>query len=442
MAIAVLAVFGLVRHGDDNLVPLESAPASTWTVLLAYGGAIASGAVMVTGIEHLAASGRFHSEPRGVRAGRTLIVAVSVSAIAFFFVAYLSWAYGTDDWSEGPILLQVASSVFASRWVVWVIGLAGVAILYAAASGVFRRFAQLGSHLARDRFLPSQMRSLSERYVFSYGVLALAAAAAIVIVLSRSDLERLVHIYIVGVFTAIVLSQLAMIRHWTGKITIQVNPRDRWRSRAYRALHLIAALVALAVWVDIVIVRIAFGAWIAVAVMAVLVLVMWLIRRHYDRVRLDVEIVEGDRSGALPSRTHGIVLVAQYHRPALRALAYARAMRHDSLVAVAVQVDKRVTRQLQSAWASQPLGMPLVVLSSPYRDVIGPIISYVRAVRRGSQREVVVVYVPEYIVDRWWEQFLHNKSGARLRSRLLEIPGVVVTAVPWHLHHSSSGSRR
>ncbi len=442
MAIAVIAAFGLVRHGDDNLIPLVSEPASGWTVVLAYGGAIASGAVMVTGIEHLAASGRFHAEPRGRRAGRTLIVAVAVSAIAFFFVAYLSWEYGADDWSKGPILLQVADSVFAHHWVVWIIGFAGVAILYAAASGVYRRFAQLASHLARDGFLPRQMRSLSERYVFSYGVLALAAAAAIVIVVSRSNLERLVHVYIVGVFTAIVLSQLAMVRHWTGKIQIQVNPRDRWRSRAYRVLHVVAALVAAAVWVDVVIVRIASGAWIAVAVMAGLILAMWLIHRHYERVRDDVEIVEGDRSGALPSRTHGIVLVSQYHRPALRALAYARAMRHDSLVAVAVQVDKRVTRQLQNAWASYPLGMPLVVLSSPYRDFIGPIIAYVRAVRRGSQREVVVVYVPEYIVDRWWERFLHNKSGARLRARLLEIPGVVVTAVPWHLHQSSSPSQR
>ncbi len=442
MAIAAVVAFGLVRHGDDNLIPPVSEPASGWAVLLAYGGAIASGAVMVTGIEHLAASGRFHAEPRGARAGRTLIVAVSVSAVAFFLVAYLSWEYGADDWSKGPILLQVANSVFASGWVVWVIGAAGVAILYAAASGVYRRFAQLGSHLANDGFLPSQMRSLSERYVYSYGVLALAAAGAIVIMISQSNLERLVHVYIVGVFTAIVLSQLAMIRHWTGKIKIQVDPRDRWRSRGYRVLHVAAALVAAAVWADVVVVRITSGAWIAVAVMAALVLAMWLIHRHYQRVRYDVEIVEGDRSGALPSKTHGIVLVGQFHRPALRALSYARAMRHDSLVAVAVQVDKRVTRQLQKAWASYPLGMPLVVLSSPYRDFIGPTIAYVRAVRRGSQREVVVVYVPEYIVDRWWERFLHNKNGARLRARLLEIPGVVVTTVPWHLHHSSADPRR
>ncbi len=442
LAVAAIAAFGIVRHGDDDLVPHVSEPASGWAVILAYGGAIASGAVMVTGIEHLAASGRFHEEPRGVRAARTLIVAVLASAVAFFFVAYLSWEYQADDWSKGPIMLQVADHVFASRWVLWVVGVAGAAILYAAGSGVYRRFTQLASHLARDGFLPRQLRALNERYVFGYGVIALATAAAIVTIVSVSNLERLVHVYIVGVFTAIVLSQLAMIRHWTGKIKIQVNPRDRWRSRAYRVLHVLAMLVAAGVWADVVIVKIASGAWIAVAVMAALVLVMGLIHRHYEKVRADVAIVEGDRSGALPSRTHGIVLVSQFHRPALRALAYARAMRHDSLVAVAVQVDKRVTRQLQTAWASHALGMPLVVVSSPYRDFIRPIIEYVRAVRRGSQREVVVIYVPEYIVDRWWERFLHNKSSARLRARLLEIPGVVVTAVPWHLHHSSADPRR
>jgi amino acid transporter len=441
LAVAAVSVFGIARRGDDNLIPAISEPASGWTIVLTYGGAIASGAVMVTGIEHLAASGRFHEEPRGRRAGRTLLVAVLASAVAFFLVAYLSWEYRADDWAKGPILLQVTDSVFRERWVLWVVGAAGVAILYAAGSGVYRRFAQLASHLARDAFLPRQLRSLSERYVFSYGVLVLAASAAVVILLSNSNLERLVHVYIVGVFTAIVLSQLAMVQHWTGKIKVQVESRERWRSRSYRSLHVLAMLVAIAVWVDVVIVRIASGAWIAVAVMAGLVLLMWLIHRHYDRVRVDVEIVEGDRSGALPSRTHGIVLVSQFHRPAMRALAYARAMRHDSLVAVAVQVDKRVTRQLENAWAEHPMGMPLVVLGSPYRDFIGPIITYVRAVRRGSQREVVVVYVPEYIVDRWWERFLHNKSGARLRARLLEIPGVVVTAVPWHLHASSPSAR-
>ncbi len=441
LVIAAVSVFGIARRGDDNLVPAISEPAAGWTLLLAYGGAIASGAVMVTGIEHLAASGRFHEEPRGRRAGRTLLVAVLASAVAFFLVAYLSWEYRADDWSKGPILLQVTDSIFAQRWILWLVGFAALAILYAAGSGVYRRFAQLASHLARDAFLPRQLRSLSERYVFSYGVMVLAASASVVILLSRSNLERLVHVYIVGVFTAIVLSQLAMVRHWTGKIKVQVQSRQRWRSRAYRVLHFAAMLVSIAVWLDVVVVRIASGAWIAVAVMAGLVLLMWLIHRHYDRVRLDVEIVEGDRSGALPSRTHGIVLVSQFHRPALRALAYARAMRHDSLVAVAVQVDKRAARQLENAWASHPLGMPLVVLESPYRDFIGPIITYVRAVRRGSQREVVVVYVPEYIVERWWERFLHNKSGVRLRARLLEIPGVVVTAVPWHLHSSMPDAR-
>ncbi len=437
LVVVTVAIFGLARHTNAALVSEPAVSQSGWAIVLAYGGAVASGAVMVTGIEHLAASGRFHEEPRGLRAGRTLLIAVAVSAIAFFLVAFLAWAYGSGDWSDGPILLQVADGVFAGDVAIWIVSLAAAAILYAAAAAVFRRFTQLSSVLARDGYLPRQMHSLNDRLVFKYGVLIIAVASTLVVVLSGADLERLVHVYIVGVFTSIVLSQVAMVRHWGGRIKVEVDKGLRLKGQGFRALHLVAAVVGSAVWLVVVVFNVASGAWIAVVMIAGLVLLMWFIHRHYDRVRRDVELVEGDRSGALPSATHGIVLVAQLHRPALRAIAYARANRHDTLTAVAVQVDKRAATHLQSEWGKRDLGLSLSILSSPYRDFIGPIISYVRAVRRGSPREMVVIYVPEYIVTRWWERFLHNKSGVRLRARLLQIPGVVVTAVPWHLHSAS-----
>lgn len=438
-AVVAVAVVGLARHATDDIAPHITAHPSGWSVILAYGGAIASGAVMVTGIEHLGAAGRFHEEPSGVRAGRTLIIAVSVSAVLFFAIAYLSWAYSVDDWDEGPALLQVGDAIFARQWPLYVVGVAAIGILYAAGSGVFRRFTQLASHLARDGFLPRQLRSLSDRYVFTYGILALGAAAGVVIAAARGDLESLVHVYIVGVFTSIVLSQVAMIGHWGRVIALETDRVRLARAWGYRTLHASAALVGAAVWLDVVIFKFASGAWMAVALMALLVTLMWGVRRHYDRVRVEVTAVPGDRSGALPSRTHGIVLVSQIHRPALRALAYARAMRHDTLAAVGVAVDKRMSQQLQADWAKLDSGMRLVILDSPYRDFIGPVLKYVRAVRRGSPREMVVVYVPEYVITRWWQRFLHNRSGARLRAKLLEIPGVVVTAVPWHLQ--SGGGR-
>lgn len=434
--LAVMAAVGWGLLSDAGMpapLPPEAAAPSGWAVLLAYGGAVASGAVMVTGIEHLASSGPFHAEPKGRRAGRTLVVAVAVSAVAFLGVSLLAWSHQRTDWEDGPLLLQAVAASFSSPVPVYVMAVLAVLILYAAAAGVFRRFTQLSSVLARDGYLPRQMHTLSDRYVYKYGVLIVAVGSAAVVAVSGSDLERLVHVYIVGVFTSIVLTQVAMIGHWRSRAKVEVDRRELLRTWGYRALHTAALLVAAAVWVVVVVVNVSSGAWAAVALMAALVGLMASIRRHYDRVGQEVAIVPGDRAGALPSRTHGIVLVSQMHRPALRAIAYARAMRHDSLTAVSVQVDKRASEELTRDWGRQRVGLPLTTLDSPYRDFVGPIITYVRTIRRASPREMIVVYVPEYVVARWWERFLHNRSAARLRARLLLVPGVVVTAVPWHL---------
>ncbi len=444
LVVVTVAVVGIARHSDDTLVSVQAAP-SGWAIVVAYGGAVASGAVMVTGIEHLAASGRFHREPRGLNAGRTLVIAVAVSAALFFVVAYLAWAYGSGAWEDGPILLQVADGIFGGTFIVWIVAGGAAAILYTAAAAVFRRFTQLASVLARDGFLPRQLHSLNDRAVFGAGVMMIAIGSSLVVAVSGADLLRLVHVYIVGVFTSIVLTQVAMVGHWTGRIKVAVGGREQWRGQAFRLLHGAAAVAAAAVWLVVVVFNVASGAWAAVLLIAILVVVMWGIRRHYDTVRRDVVPVEGDRSAALPSATHGIVLVAQLHRPALRAIAYARAMRHDTLTAVGVSVDKRATKQLQREWGERNLGLRLTIIDSPYREFVNPIIGYIKAVRRTSPREMIVVYVPEYVVRNWWERFLHNRSGARLRAKLQQIPGVVVTAVPWHLHSASgdaSGSRR
>src|SRR5690606_2355536 len=158
---------GLLRSGQlPDAMPVESIAPSGWAVLLAYGGAVASGAVMVTGIEHLAASGPFHAEPKGKRAGRTLVVAVSVSAVAFLGVSLLAWSHQRTDWEDGPLLLQAVGATFSSPQPMYVMAALAALILYAAAAGVFRRFTQLSSVLARDGYLPRQMHALSDRYVY------------------------------------------------------------------------------------------------------------------------------------------------------------------------------------------------------------------------------------------------------------------------------------
>jgi len=185
------------------------------------------------------------------------------------------------------------------------------------------------------------------------------------------------------------------------------------------------------------------GAWIAIAAMGVIYVVMTAIRRHYDRVAKELSEAELNREPTtLPSRNHVIVLVSKLHLPTRRALAYARATRPDVLEAVTVNVDDKDTRMLVTQWEKEDFSVPLKVIESPYREITKPVLDYVRRVRGDNPRDVVTVYIPEYVVGRWWEQLLHNQSALRLKGRLLFQPGVMVTSVPWQLASAQRGRDR
>jgi hypothetical protein len=176
------------------------------------------------------------------------------------------------------------------------------------------------------------------------------------------------------------------------------------------------------------------GAWIAVVAMAVLFSMMRAIRRHYDNVK--VELAPGDEETTLPSRVHAVVLVSKVHKATLRAIAYARATRPSTLEAITVSVDQAETQALQEEWDARRIPVPLKIVESPYREVTRPILDYVRNIHRQSPRDVVTVFIPEYVVGHWWEQFLHNQSALRLKGRLLFTPGVMVVSVPYQLASS------
>ena len=166
--------------------------------------------------------------------------------------------------------------------------------------------------------------------------------------------------------------------------------------------------------------------------------VMKAINRHYTNVRKELALGDEEiEARALPSRVHAIVLVSHLHRPAMRALAYARAFRPQVLEAVSVGVDPDEVATLRRQWDELDIPVPLRVLDSPFREITRPVISYVRSIHRDSPRDLVVVYIPEYVVGHWWEQLLHNQSALRLKARLLFTPGVVVASVPWQLASSA-----
>jgi hypothetical protein len=188
------------------------------------------------------------------------------------------------------------------------------------------------------------------------------------------------------------------------------------------------------VLVIIVVTKFTHGAWLVLVAMPVLILLMRAINRHYSYVA--TQLVPDTDARTLPSKVHAVVLVSKVHKPTLRALAFARATRPDALTGLTVNVDDAETRALQADWERYDIPVPLTVVESPYREVTRPVVDYVKAIRRDSPRELVVVFVPQYVVGHWWENILHNQSALRLRSRLQFQPGVMITTVPWQLESS------
>jgi hypothetical protein len=190
------------------------------------------------------------------------------------------------------------------------------------------------------------------------------------------------------------------------------------------------------VLVVVLVTKFTHGAYLVVIAIPVLFLMMRAIRRHYDRVTRELEPEPGGM--LLPSRIHAVVLVSRLHRPTLRALAYARATRPDTLTALTVAITPEEVRGLQADWDERGIPVPLTVVDSPYRDITGSVLDYVASLHQSGPRDLIVVYIPEYVVGRWWEQLLHNQSALRLKARLLFQRGVMVTNVPWQLESSNA----
>jgi hypothetical protein len=313
-------------------------------------------------------------------------------------------------------------------------------ILVLAANTAFNGFPVLSSILAQDRFLPRQLHTRGDRLAYSNGILFLAIFAGVLIAAFDANASALIQLYIVGVFVSFNCSQAGMIRHWNRLLRSEEDPATRRRMRRSQAINSVGLACTAVVLVIIVITKFLAGAWIAIAAMVAIFALMSAIRRHYDHVA--AELAYSERDTVLPSRNHAIVLVSTLHLPTLRALSYARATRPDELEAVTVNVDDADTRRLVEQWDAEDFPVPLKVIESPYREITRPVLDYVRRTRSDNPRDVVTVFIPEYVVGHWWEQVLHNQSALRLKGRLLFQPGVMVTSVPWQLASSARAIER
>ncbi|ONM47843.1 APC family permease [Nocardia donostiensis] len=434
------ASFGLVAE-DEHLYGIAFA------FLIAR--AFSSGCAALTGVEAISNGVPAFRKPKSRNAATTLLL-LGVIAIALLMgiialAQKIGIVYANDtsnllgapaDYQQKTLIAQLAETVFHGFPIgFFFVAVVTALILVLAANTAFNGFPVLGSVLAQDRYLPRQLHTRGDRLAFSNGILFLSGAAIAFVVLFDAEVTKLIQLYIVGVFVSFVLSQTGMLRHWTRLLRTETDSAQRRRMKRSRVINAIGLSATGTVLVIVVITKFFAGAYIAIAVMVAIFVVMKLIRRHYDSVTRELDEYEWD--GVLPSRSHAIVLVSRLHLPTRRALAYARATRPDTLEAITVNVDETDTKTLVRDWERSDISVPLKVVESPYREITKPVLDYVKRLRKDAPRDVVTVFIPEYVVGHWWEQVLHNQSALRLKGRLLFEPGVMVTSVPWQLSSSA-----
>jgi amino acid transporter len=413
--------------------------------------AFSSGCAALTGVEAISNGVPAFRKPKSGNAATTLLMLGVIAVSLFMGIIVLAEKIGVKiadrpeqlvgapaNYHQKTLIAQLAETVFHGFPLgLWIIAGVTALILVLAANTAFNGFPVLGSILAQDRYLPRQLHTRGDRLAFSNGILFLAFAAIAFIVAFRAEVTALIQLYIVGVFVSFTLSQIGMVRHWTRLLRTESDPAVRRRMMRSRVINTIGFIATGAVLIVVILTKFVAGAWIAILAMSCLFVIMNLIHRHYETVARELaerEAEQGDM--VLPSRNHAVVLVSKLHLPTLRALAYARATRPDTLEAITVNVDDAETRDLVHKWEESNITVPLKVVASPYREITRPVLDYVKRIIKESPRTVVTVFIPEYVVGHWWEQLLHNQSALRLKGRLLFMPNVMVTSVPWQLSSS------
>ncbi len=454
-----------VASADLQIIPQEGweQPLTTIGLVLLLARAFSSGCAALTGVEAISNGVPAFRKPKSRNAATTLLLLGVIAVAMMVSVIVLAHQMGlryvephhleslrtADDaplpagFTQDTVIAQLARAIFDhfTPGFYFVVVVTGI-ILVLAANTAFNGFPVLGSILAKDGLAPRALGMRGDRLAYSNGIVFLAVMAIILIAAFDAQTTRLIQLYIVGVFISFNLSQLGMIRHWTRHLKSETDAAERRRMIRSRGINTFGLGMTSVVLVIVLVTKFLAGAWITILAMGVFYAMMIGIRRHYDRV--EEELVVGDSDPILPTRVHAIVLVSKLHKPTMRALAYAKASRPNILEAVYVDAEGGGGKghRLVDEWDAQRIDVPLKMLYSPFREVIRPIVQYAIEIREANPRGVVAVYIPEYVVGRWWEQLLHNQTALRLKGRLLFTPGVMVTSVPYQLQGSEKAKNR
>lgn len=426
-------------------------------LVLLLARSFSAGVVAFSGVSTISNSVKYFRRPKKYNAAVTMMLMGLITSV--LLVSLLGFAAATrvhmvhdttrflfidghtpgEYFHQKPALYQVALAIYQGvPFFAQLLVFATVGVLIIASLTAFTGFPVIASSLADYQYLPVFFRSVDSRGLYANGVLALSAFSIFLTTVFNSDVYSLIQLYIVGMCLSMVLVQLAVVRYRMRLLRITLAQMPRRALLRDIAVSAVGVMVTAAVLVIVVVTKFAAGAWLSLGMIALMVGGMVVTRRHYDAVDAALDIPLNAESvadvAALPSRVHAIVYVERVRRPAVRALSYARAGRPSTIEALTVNNDRAALEVVKKRWYALGIPVPLSVIDSPYRDTVEAVVSYVRRRRKKSPRDILVVYLPEFVVKHWWQRILHRRTVRRLKQALLHEPGVMTATVPWAMH--------
>lgn len=403
-----------------NSAPTQMTEGVTlWLLLRAF----SSGCTALTGVEVISNGVSIFKRPESKNAATTMAFMATILGGLFIGISILAYHYGILPKEDETVVSQIARATFDGGVLYYLVQASTMAILILAANSSFNGFPRLASILARDGYMPAQMKTRGDRLVFSNGVILLGLFAGLLIVAFRGDTHALIPLYAVGVFLSFTLSQAGMVKHWLLK-----------RGRHWRKRLMINGLGAVTTGLATLIIagtKFMHGAWIVIGLLPLIIVWFRSVHAHYVAVGEQISLTRGHRPPQ-PRRNTVIIPISSVNRGVLRALDYARSHSGD-VRAVLVDVDKEDTALTEIKWAQWGCGVHLVVLPSPYRSVLRSLLDYIEELLQKDPEGWVTVVIPEILPARWWQNILHNQRALMLKAALLFKERVILTDVPFHL---------
>ena len=466
--LGVTLIVGWVRTATGTLPLAESATyviapeyhdhaLEGLALVLLLARSFSAGVVAFSGVSTISNSVKYFRRPKKYNAAVTMMLMGLITSV--LLVSLLGFAAATrvhmvhdttrflfidghapgEYFHQKPALYQVALAIYQGvPFFAQLLVFATVGVLIIASLTAFTGFPVIASSLADYQYLPVFFRSMESRGLYANGVLALSAFSIFLTTVFGSDVYSLIQLYIVGMCLSMVLVQLAVVRYRMRLLRITLAQMPRRALLRDIAVSVVGVVVTAAVLVIVVVTKFAACAWLSLGMIALMVGGMVVTRRHYDAVDAALDIPLNAESvadvAALPSRVHAIVYVERVRRPAVRALSYARAGRPSTIEALTVNNDRAALEVVKKRWYALGIPVPLSVIDSPYRDTVDAVVSYIRRRRKKSPRDILVVYLPEFVVEHWWQRLLHRRTVRRLKQALLHEPGVMTATVPWAMH--------